>query len=111
MSYLNVGSGQVVSELPGEQRAGFIRRTYAHLAGALAVLALLEAQMLSMGWGQKAVQILGVSKFSWLFVIGAFMAVGYVADKWARSGASRELQYAGLGFYVCLLYTSPSPRD
>ena len=34
MSYLNVGSGQVVSELPGEQRAGFIRRTYAHLAGA-----------------------------------------------------------------------------
>ena len=100
MSYLNVGSGQVVSELPGEAKAGFIRRTYAHLAGAIAVFALLEAQLLSMGWGEKAIQLLSVSSWSWLVVLAAFMGVGMLADKWAKSGASRELQYAGLGLYV-----------
>ena len=100
MSYLNVGSGQVVSELPGEAKAGFIRRTYAHLAGAIAVFALLEAQLLSMGWGEKAMQLLSVSSWSWLVVLAAFMGVGMLADKWAKSGASRELQYAGLGLYV-----------
>ncbi len=100
MSYLNVGSGQVVSELPGEQRAGFIRRTYAHLAGAIAAFALIEAQLISMGWGEQAMALLATSKWSWLIVLGAFMGVGMLANKWANSGASRELQYAGLGLYV-----------
>lgn len=100
MSYLNVSSGAVVSELPGEARAGFIRRTYSHLAGAIAVFALLEAQLISMGWGEKAMALLSVSSWSWLVVLVAFMGVGMLADKWAHSGASREMQYAGLGLYV-----------
>jgi len=84
MSYLNVGSGQVVSELPGEQRAGFIRRTYAHLAGAIAAFALLEAQLISMGWGEQAMALISTSKWSWLIVLGAFMGVGMLANKWAN---------------------------
>lgn len=100
MSYLNVSSGAVVSELPGEAKAGFIRRTYGHLAGAIAVFALLEAQLISMGWGEKAMALLAGSSWSWLIVLGAFMGVGMLANKWAHSGASRELQYAGLGLYV-----------
>jgi len=100
MSYLNVGSGQVVSELPGEAKAGFIRRTYAHLAGAIVAFALLESFLLSIGWGEKAMQLLALSSWSWLVVLAAFMGVGMLADKWAKSGASRELQYAGLGLYV-----------
>lgn len=100
MSYLNAGSNAVVSELPGEAKAGFIRRTYGHLAGAIAAFALLEYQLISMGFGEKAMALLATSKWSWLIVLAAFMAVGYVANKWAFSGASRELQYAGLGLYV-----------
>ncbi len=100
MSYLNVSSGTVVSELPGEARAGFIRRTYSHLAGAIAVFALLEAQLISMGWGEKAMALLSTSTWSWLIVLAAFMGVGMLANKWAHSGASREMQYAGLGLYV-----------
>ncbi|MFT6408651.1 MAG: FtsH-binding integral membrane protein [Arenicella sp.] len=100
MSYLNVSSGAVVSELPGEAKAGFIRRTYGHLAVAIAAFAMLEAQLISMGWGEQAMALLATSKWSWLIVLGAFMGVGMLADKWAHSGASRELQYAGLGIYV-----------
>ena len=100
MSYLNVGSGAVVSELPGEQRATFIRKTYTHLAGAIAVFAILEAYFLSLGWGEKAVALLSQSSWSWLLVLGAFMGVGIIANKWAHSGASRDMQYAGLGLYI-----------
>lgn len=100
MSYLNVASGDVVADLPGEAKAGFIRRTYAHVAGAIALFALLEAQLISMGWGEKAMMLLAQSKWSWLIVLAVFMGVGMLADKWARSGASREIQYAGLGLYI-----------
>lgn len=100
MSYLNVNSGSVVSELPGEAKAGFIRRTYGHLAIAIAAFALIEYQLIQMGLGQKAMALLATSKWSWLIVLGAFMGVGMLANKWAHSGASRELQYAGLGLYV-----------
>ena len=41
MSYLNAATGAVVSELPGEAKAAFIRRTYGHLAMAIAAFALL----------------------------------------------------------------------
>ncbi len=100
MSYLNAGSGAVVSQLPEEARAGFIRRTYTHLAGAIALFALIEAALINMGAGEIALQILSTSKWSWLIVLGLFMGVGVLADKWAHSGASREMQYAGLGIYI-----------
>lgn len=100
MSYLNAGSNAVVSDLPGEAKAGFIRRTYGHLAGAIAAFALIEYQLISMGFGEQAMAILATSSWSWLVVLAAFMGVGFIADKWARSGASRELQYAGLSLYV-----------
>ena len=100
MSYLDVASGAVVSELPGEQKAGFIRRTYAHLALAIAAFALLEAQLLKLGLGEQMMAVLSASKWSWLLVLAVFMGVGMLADRLARSGASRELQYAGLGLYI-----------
>ncbi|MBT8114626.1 MAG: Bax inhibitor-1 family protein [Arenicella sp.] len=100
MSYMNVASGAVVAELPGEAKAGFIRRTYGHLAMAIAAFALLEAQLLKMGFGEQMMAMLATSKWSWLLVLGAFMLVGVVADKWARNGSSREMQYAGLGLFI-----------
>lgn len=100
MSYLDVASGSVVSALPGEQKAAFIRRTYLHLAGAIAAFAGLEAFFLSLGWGQAALEMLAVAPWTWLIVLGAFMAAGYIAEKWASSTVSREMQYAGLGLYI-----------
>lgn len=40
------------------------------------------------------------SRFNWLIVLGAFMAVSYIADRWAESATSRGVQYLGLGLYV-----------
>lgn len=100
MSYLDTASGAVVSELPDEQKAAFIRRTYGHLAGAIAAFALVESQLLKLGLGEQMMAMLSTSKWSWLLVLGAFMAVGHVANKWAHSNYSREMQYAGLGLYI-----------
>ena len=75
MSYLDVASGAVVSELPGEQKAAFIRRTYGHLALAIAAFALVEAQLLQMGLGEKMFAMVSTTPWSWLIVLGAFMLV------------------------------------
>lgn len=78
----------------------FIKKTYMHLAGALAAFGILEAAMISLGWGEKAMQLLGQSQYSWLIVLAAFMGISWFANKMAHSGASREKQYAGLALYV-----------
>ena len=41
-----------------------------------------------------------VGGFSWLLVLGLFMAVSWLADRWARSEAGPHTQYLGLGLYV-----------
>jgi len=53
-----------------------------------------------MGFGEQAMALLATSKWSWLIVLGAFMGVGMLADRWAHSNTSREMQYAGLALYV-----------
>lgn len=100
MSYLDIASGAVVSDLPGEQKSAFIRRTYGHLALAIAALALVETQLLSMGLGPILLQFLGAGMMNKLLYIGLFIGAGIIADRWARSDHSREMQYAGLGLYV-----------
>ena len=100
MSYLNVGSGNVVASLPGEARAGFIRRTYAHVAGALALLAIVEAVLLKAGAGQVLLGFLGAGTMNYLIYLGLFIGASVVADNWAHSEKSREMQYVGLGVYI-----------
>ncbi|MEI6607069.1 MAG: Bax inhibitor-1 family protein [Verrucomicrobiota bacterium] len=90
----------MVAESPEAIRAEFIRKTYGHLAGAIALFAILESMFLSLGFGDTALVILGSSRFSWLIVLGAFMLVSWVAETWATNGASMAKQYAGLGLYT-----------
>ena len=90
----------MISDSPESERAAFIRKTYWHLAGAIALFTALEGLMISMGLGTVALQLLGSSKYSWLLVMAAFMAVSWVADRWATSGSSKGMQYAGLVLYT-----------
>jgi FtsH-binding integral membrane protein len=90
----------VIIDQPEETRASFIRKTYAHLAVAIAAFALLESLMQSMGLGEVALQLIGASRMSWLVVMVAFMGVSWLANKWALSSASSTTQYLGLGLYV-----------
>ena len=38
--------------------------------------------------------------FSWLIVLAAFMGVSWLAEKWAQSDSSPQMQYMGLGLFV-----------
>jgi len=94
------GSAAVFAE--ESERLGFIRRTYAHLTGA--ILALIGLETALFAFVPAATMNAMVDKmlggWGWLLVLGAFMAVSWVARSWASSGASRSIQYAGLGLYV-----------
>ena len=92
-----------VAAQPVDVRAAFIRKTYAHLAGAVAAFALLEAFLLSIpGIDQKVFGLLATSSYSWLIVLGVFMFASHFANKWAMSSTSTSIQYMGLGVYVAL---------
>lgn len=86
-------------EADASARALFIRRTYTHVAGALLAFVGLEAVLLRMPGIEKFVALM-TGGYGWLIVLGAFMGVSWLADKWARSDASPTSQYLGLGIYI-----------
>lgn len=97
------GMEQFAAAAAEDERTTFIRRTYAHLAGAVALFVLIEVVIFKMVPAQTlqetAMWMLG-EPWHWLVVLGAFMLVSVVADRWARSSTSLGVQYAGLGLYV-----------
>jgi FtsH-binding integral membrane protein len=90
----------LASEAPADARRDFIKRTYAHLGVAILAFVGLEYLLLNSPVAPKMLSMLGTSRFSWLFVLGAFMLVAWFAEKWARSSASPGMQYLGLAVYV-----------
>lgn len=84
-----------------DARATFIKRTYIHLLGAILACIAIDALILTLFDAQLAPLVGMVTRgWNWLLFLGAFMAVSYVADRWARSDVSRQTQYLGLGLYV-----------
>ncbi len=89
-----------VANLPAAARVEFIRQTYLHLAGAVLAFMALEWALLTSPLGEQITRTLLGSPLSWLVVLGAFMLVGFVAQKWAMSATSKGMQYAGLALYT-----------
>ena len=87
------------ADSPAVERAAFIRKTYAHLAGALLLFTGLEYYLVNAPFAQKLAMTM-TSGYSWLIVLAAFMGVGYVADRLAHSQSSEGMQYLGLGLFV-----------
>jgi FtsH-binding integral membrane protein len=86
-----------------DARVTFIRRTYAHLLGAILLFVAFEAAIFTFVPTPALhglMQMLFASRFGWLVVLLGFMGISWLANSWATSDASRELQYAGLGLYV-----------
>jgi FtsH-binding integral membrane protein len=93
----------VAARAASSDRATFIRRTYAHLAGAILAFMGVEVllfQVLGEAGQQQVLQMLMLSRFSWLIVLLAFMGASWLAQTWAQSETSSAMQYAGLGLYV-----------
>ncbi len=95
---IDVTSNPVVAA-PADVRAAFIRRTYLHLGGAILGFMAVEALLLSWS-GARALVGLLTGGFAWLVVLGAFLGVSILAERWARSEASPQTQYLGLGLFV-----------
>jgi len=85
-----------------QERLTFIRRTYAHLTGAIVALIGIEAVLFAVVTADTMNALVSrmLGGWGWLLVLGAFMVVSWVARSWASSSASRSLQYAGLSLYV-----------
>jgi FtsH-binding integral membrane protein len=103
MSYSTDYYGAMTAaQAPAEARAAFIRRTYAHVAGAILAFIAIQAVLLNLpGIDQFMASIIGhLGGLMWLVVLGGFMVVSMVAQSWATSNTSPGLQYAGLGLFV-----------
>ena len=95
------GYGQAVAHASVDERASFIMKTYLHLVGAIFAFVVIEAGIQISGLGMKLMELAFLGgRFGWLIFLGLFMAVSWVADKWARSDTSPGMQYAGLGLYT-----------
>jgi FtsH-binding integral membrane protein len=88
-----------VAAAPAEVRAAFITRTYLHLLGAILAFTALEVVLFQTGVARTVARsMLGVS---WLWVLGGFVLVSWVARRAAHTAASAAAQYAALlGFVV-----------
>jgi FtsH-binding integral membrane protein len=92
--------GQLASNAEADERAGFIRKTYLHLGGAVLGFIAIEAILLRLPIGADLVNLMMAQRFSWLIVMLAFFGVSVLSERWARSTTSLATQYAGLALYV-----------
>jgi len=92
--------GTIAARAETSERADFIRKTYLHLAGAVAAFMAIEAVLLNAPFAGKMAAFMFTGRWTWFVVLGAFMVVSVVAQKWAQSSTSVGTQYLGLGLYV-----------
>ena len=81
-----------------DTRATFVARTYAHLLVAVLAFIGLEVALFTSGVAARiAESMLGVN---WLFVLGGFVVVSWIASRTAHSAQSLAAQYLALGVFV-----------
>lgn len=93
--------GNSVAEAAPADRATFIRKTYTLLA--VAILAFIAVEGLLFASGAATVIASVIFKggmIGWLLVLGLFMGVSFLANRWATSETSVTTQYLGLGIFI-----------
>src|SRR5690348_3072962 len=81
-----------------DARSRFVARTYMHLLGAILAFTGLEIFLFQSGLAEPmAKAMLGVN---WLFVLGGFVVVSWVASRVAHTVRSGPAQYLALAAYV-----------
>ncbi len=89
-----------VAQARPSDRALFIRRTYMHLAGAVAAFIVVECLLFMTGIAGAITNLLAGSRFIWLAILGGFALLGWFARSLIARAKSGEQQYLGLGLYV-----------
>jgi uncharacterized protein len=90
----------VAAQARPTERAGFIQRTYQHLAGAVGAFILVEYLLFQSGLAQAFATAISGSRFGWLAILGGFSLLGWLSRSLAAKADSVNLQYTGLGIYV-----------
>jgi len=91
-------TGVAVSDLDDQSRGTFVSRTYGHLFGAVMAFLLIEVALFKTGLAETiAHSLMGVS---WLWVLGGFVVVSWIARYAAHTATSKVAQYASLAGYV-----------
>ncbi|MER3429757.1 MAG: permease [Blastocatellia bacterium] len=82
-------------------RAQFIRRTYGLLAAAIAAFIVVESFLFVSGLANMIASAIFLGgSIGWLVVLGVFMGISFLANRWATSETSVLTQYLGLGIFV-----------
>src|SRR5215207_6442024 len=104
MSYLVDGyHGDTVAMAPPSERVRFIRRTYAHLAGAVLAFVGASAALIGTGMAETIIRdVFLASRWSWLLLLVVFIGGTFAAQSMAHARRSVGMQYAGLALYVAL---------
>ena len=79
-------------------RAALITRAYTHLFGAVVIFVLLEWWLFASGLAERIARPL--LSVNWLYVLGAYMIVAWIASHFAHRSTSRAGQYAALMAYI-----------
>lgn len=90
----------IAADAAADERAGFITKTYLHLAGAVFAFLALLGILVNLPFTEQLVATMIGGTYSWLIVLGLFMFVSWIANSWAMSATSVGIQYAGLALYV-----------
>ena len=89
-----------IADAQPDERVAFIRRTYTHLAAAIAAFVGLECMLLPSAFAESMMKWVASGRYGWLMVLGAFILVGWMARGLATKVDSVAAQYAGLAVYV-----------
>lgn len=100
-AYANHASSSLcAAKAEPDERAAFIRKTYAHLAGAVGLFVILEVFLLRSAFAPAMIRLIVESRYNWLTILGGFILFSWLARRLASSSASSRLQYVGLGVYI-----------
>ena len=93
--------GRSAAEAAPSDRAAFMRRTYALLAAAILAFIAVEGFLFVSGLAALiATVIFSGGAIGWLLVLGLFMGISFLANRWAVSDTSVVTQYLGLGLFI-----------
>jgi len=93
--------GSSVAEAAPADRAAFIRKTYLLLAFAILAFIGVEAFFFASGIANViAGLIFSGGAIGWLVVLGMFMGISFLANRWAVSETSKATQYFGLLLFI-----------
>ena len=79
-TFSNTFGNSAANAMPAE-RASFIRKTYAHVAGAILVFAALVGILVNTETAEVVARTM-TGGYRWLIVLVAFMGVSWLAQTW-----------------------------